>query len=123
MGAFSRRASIWGAIFSAVFLLASTNTPARAQTASENFSELCARCHGSKGLGDGPDGATLSTKPRNFNDCEVMAKDDDDFVFREIKGGSRAVGRSGDMPSWGESLEDDQVRALTALVRAFCSKK
>jgi mono/diheme cytochrome c family protein len=104
-------------------LLASTSVPARAQSAAENFTELCARCHGRQGLGDGPDGATLSTKPRNFHDCELMAKDSDDFVFREIKGGSGAVGRSHDMPSWGEAFEDEQIRALVAFVRELCSKK
>jgi len=91
--------------------------------AKQMFGELCARCHGPQGFGDGPDGATLSTKPRNFHDCVIMAKDADDKVFKEIKGGSASIGRSNDMPSWGEALEDNDVRNLVAYVRTFCQQK
>ena len=31
------------------------------------FKSTCASCHGEKGLGDGPGGATLQPKPRNFS--------------------------------------------------------
>jgi mono/diheme cytochrome c family protein len=87
------------------------------------FHDTCARCHGPQGFGDGPDGQTLVTKPRNFHDCEIMAKDSNEFVFNEIKGGSASVGRSNDMPSWGEALTDDEVRSLIAYVRHFCPGK
>ena len=88
----------------------------------EMFQDTCSRCHGPKGYGDGPDGTTLSTHPRNFHDCDIMAKDSDEKVFEEIKGGSASIGRSNDMPSWGEALTDDQIRGLLAYVRAFCKK-
>jgi len=91
--------------------------------AKEMFSDTCARCHGPNGFGDGPDGMTLSTHPRNFHDCALMAKDSDDKVFQEIKGGSASIGRSNDMPSWGEALSDDDIRNLIAYVRQFCPAK
>jgi mono/diheme cytochrome c family protein len=91
--------------------------------AKQQFGELCARCHGPQGLGDGPDGTTLSTKPRNFHDCTIMAKDADDKVFKEIKGGSASIGRSNDMPSWGEALDDNETQNLVAYVRTFCQQK
>ncbi|MGA7869952.1 MAG: c-type cytochrome [Candidatus Binatus sp.] len=89
----------------------------------EMFVETCSRCHGPQGFGDGPDGLSLATHPRNFHDCKIMARDSDDFVFHEIKGGSASVGRSNDMPSWGEALTDDQIRSLRAYVRHFCKTK
>lgn len=91
-------------------------------SAEEMFQDTCARCHGPKGYGDGPDGTTLSTHPRNFHDCDIMAKDSDEKVFEEIKGGSASIGRSNDMPSWGEALTDDQIHSLLTFVRAFCKK-
>ncbi len=90
--------------------------------AQENFKDLCSKCHGPNGMGDGPSGATLDPKPRNFHDCALMAKDSDAFVFKEIKFGSAAVGRSSNMPAWGEALEDDQIRSMLAYVRNFCKK-
>lgn len=113
----------------AAILIAYAGVPARAQDgagkpdlagAKQQFGELCARCHGPEGLGNGPDGATLATKPRNFHDCALMAQDSDEQMFREIKGGSGAIGRSNDMPSWGQALDDDQIRSLIAYVRSFC---
>lgn len=91
-------------------------------TPEQMFQDTCSRCHGPKGYGDGPDGITLSTHPRNFHDCDIMAKDSDDKVFEEIKGGSASIGRSNDMPSWGEALTDDEIRGLLGYVRNFCKK-
>ncbi len=92
-------------------------------TTEQMFQDTCARCHGAQGLGDGADGTTLATHPRNFHDCGLMAKDLDDKVFQEIKGGSASIGRSNDMPSWGEALSDDEIRSLLAYVRNFCKPK
>ncbi len=106
--------------FSALLIVGARS--ALAETAEEIFQDTCSRCHGPKGFGDGADGQTLSTRPRNFHDCQIMARDSDDKVFDEIKGGSASIGRSNDMPSWGEALSDDEIRSLIAYVRKFCPK-
>ncbi len=92
-------------------------------TTEQMFQDTCSRCHGPQGYGDGPDGLVLATHPRNFHDCAIMAKDADDKVFHEIKGGSASIGRSNDMPSWGEALTDDEIHHLLAYVRHFCQTK
>jgi mono/diheme cytochrome c family protein len=102
---------------------ASMATAAETVSTEEMFQDTCARCHGPQGFGDGPDGTTLATHPRNFHDCDIMAKDADEKVFEEIKGGSASIGRSNDMPSWGEALTDDEIRSLLAYVRRFCKAK
>lgn len=109
----------------AALVIGPTAVPARAgdtPAVEQMFQDTCARCHGPQGFGDGPDGATLATHPRNFHDCDIMAKDSDEKVFEEIKGGSASIGRSNDMPSWGEALSDDEIRSLLAYVRHFCKK-
>jgi mono/diheme cytochrome c family protein len=115
-------AAIGGILFAAVALLAIFPARARADldSAKKMFGELCARCHGPDGHGDGPDGGPLATKPRNFHDCALMAKEADETMFQEIKGGSNSIGRSNDMPAWGESLSDEEIRDLVLFLRTFC---
>jgi cytochrome c553 len=95
---------------------------AYAADASLDYKIFCARCHGDGGHGDGPDGSTLSTKPQDFTDCAAMGKLTDDVIFNAIKGGGSSVGMPADMPSWGEGLNDDQIKALVQYVRSFCKK-
>jgi cytochrome c553 len=86
------------------------------------YQVYCARCHGESGKGDGPDGATLSPKPRDFADCSVMGKIPDATIVKAIKNGGASVGVSRDMPAWGEALSDKKIDALAAFVRTFCHK-
>ena len=48
----------------------------------------CAMCHGDKGLGDGPAGAALNPKPRNFTKtAEYKQGNDLNSVMRSIENG------------------------------------
>jgi hypothetical protein len=51
-----------------------------------------------------------------------MKKFADDELFRAIKGGGEAVGLSDDMPSYSDSLEDDEIQDLVAFVRSLCTR-
>lgn len=82
----------------------------------------CSRCHGDTGQGDGPDGATLSPKPRDFTDCALMSKIPDATIIKAITSGGASVSLSRDMPAWGEALSDKKIHALAAFVRTFCHK-
>jgi mono/diheme cytochrome c family protein len=117
-----RRVGLFLILATAAVLLFASRPLLAADTkfAQEQFKDLCSKCHGPNGFGDGPSGATLNPHPRNFHDCALMGKDSDAFIFREIKGGSASVGRSSGMPAWGEALEDDQIKSFIAYVRQFC---
>ncbi len=110
------------ALGAAASLTLSAAGHACAADASLDFKIFCARCHGDGGHGDGPDGSTLSTKPQDFTDCAAMGKLTDDVIFNAIKGGGSSVGLPADMPSWGEGLNDDQIKGLVQYVRSFCKK-
>ena len=86
------------------------------------YRELCAKCHGAKGKGDGREAATLATKPQDLTDCERMKKFGDDELFRAIKEGGEAVKLSDDMPSYSDSLEDDEIQDLVTFVRSLCTR-
>jgi len=89
--------------------------------ARDNFDTQCAKCHGESGRGDGPAGAALPTKPRNFSDCTRMAKESDQRLFNTIKGGGASVGLSREMPPWGEAFEDQEIKSLVSYIRLFCN--
>ncbi|SRR5579883_1946746 len=91
------------------------------RAAHDNFAAQCAKCHGDSGRGDGPAGAALPVRPRNFADCTRMSKESDDRIFNTIKGGGASVGLSKEMPPWSEAFDDDEIRQLVTYVRQFCS--
>jgi len=119
---FRRIILLWLALGTTVALTLSTALRASAADPATDFKIFCARCHGEGGHGDGPDGSTLSTKPQDFTDCAAMGKLTDEVIFNAIKGGGSSVGMPADMPSWGEGLSDDQIKALVQYVRGFCKK-
>ncbi|TMA13113.1 MAG: cytochrome c [Deltaproteobacteria bacterium] len=86
------------------------------------FAGICSVCHGVGGKGDGPAATGLHPKPADFTDCKVMAADSDQALLKIIKEGGQSVGRSTVMPSWKDSLSDDQIRSLVKYIRGLCKK-
>ena len=79
----------------------------------------CAACHGTSGKGDGPAATTLPTKPADHSDGNKMNAISDDDLFKTIKDGGAAVGKSSLMPAWAATLNDDQIRNIVAFVRSL----
>ena len=96
-------------------ILAFTRLPARADSAQDNYTAYCAKCHGPEGRGDGPSAGSLATKPQDYTDCAAMQKISDDTMFKVIKGGGASVGLPGDMPSWSDGLSDPEIHDLVVL--------
>jgi mono/diheme cytochrome c family protein len=71
IGVYEDKPLVKGGIMPAVDLkLISSPTPELLSKGQEQYSVLCATCHGEKGLGDGVAGAALNPKPRNFMEIE-----------------------------------------------------
>ena len=120
----SRRKSVFG-VFVATALIITAAACARATdlpAAKQNYDTFCVKCHGPNGKGDGPAAATLSTSPRNFNDCAAMAKISDDTMFNVIKKGGASAGLSKDMQAWSSGFEDPEMHDLVVYIRTFCKK-
>src|SRR5262245_39903474 len=64
-----------------------------------HYETYCFTCHGMSGKGDGPSAAGLTVKPRNHTDDALMSKLSDDRIFKTIKEGGKAVGKSELMPA------------------------
>ena len=77
--------------------------------------ERCVLCHGESGKGDGPGGAALNPKPRNWTDHAYMGTRTDDQLYDVIFNGKGA------MPAWGKQgiLKPNEIRSAILKVRTF----
>jgi mono/diheme cytochrome c family protein len=75
----------------------------------------CVLCHGPGGKGDGPGGAALNPKPRNWTDHTYMGTRTDDQLYEVIYNGKGA------MPAWGKQgiLKPNEIRSAIMKVRTF----
>jgi mono/diheme cytochrome c family protein len=89
--------------------------PAKADAAAgkELWAKHCKSCHGSKGLGDGPKGASLKTFAGDFSTKEFQANTDGELFYRTNKGRD-------EMPAYEKKIPDANDRwALVAYMRTF----
>ena len=77
----------------------------------------CARCHGAAGRGDGPDARLLPVRPTDLASPDFQRSRDDERIYRAIRGGGAAVGRSEAMPPWEGVMTEAEMRGLVAHVR------
>ena len=83
----------------------------------EKFNQICASCHGPTGHGDGPAAAALDPKPRNLSDAKYVSTISDEQLFKTVKEGGAAVGKSPLMPAWGSVLLDNDIWNVIAYLR------
>lgn len=93
---------------------------ADATKGAATYAQLCAMCHGEKGVGDGALAATFpeGQKPRNLAAGNNKYATDDAKLKELIKKGGAAVGLSVLMPAQA-GLSDDQLGDLVAFVNSL----
>ena len=89
---------------------------AKAADVKENWEKNCAKCHGADGKGDTKMGKIVGVK--DYTDAKVQAEMKDPEMFKGIKEGKKE-GDKTKMKAFGEVLNDDEIKALVAYVRAF----
>jgi cytochrome c6 len=90
---------------------------ARAADAKENWTKLCAKCHGEDGKGDTKMGKKAGVK--DLTNAATLEAKKDDQLFKSVKEGVKE-GDKTVMKAYGEEgLSDDEIKALVAHVRAF----
>jgi mono/diheme cytochrome c family protein len=81
------------------------------------FTQNCESCHGPKGLGDGPAGASLDPHPANL---EIAVKEASDaYMFWVVNEGGAAAGRSASMASYKGILSEDEIWKILAYVKTL----
>jgi mono/diheme cytochrome c family protein len=79
------------------------------------FQTNCETCHGPEGKGDGPGGAALNPKPRNFHDPAYMDTLSDATMMNTIMNGKPGTG----MPAWKGILTESQIKSVMQKVHSF----
>lgn len=77
----------------------------------------CLSCHGDKGLGDGPAGATLDPKPADLT--EPAKNDTDGQILWHISEGAAAGEPGSAMPAWKGVLTEDQIWQVVTYLRTL----
>ncbi len=80
------------------------------------YKTFCVTCHGEKGDGNGPAGAALQPRPTNFTDPANASRLTDEWVYKMVKEGGQANGKSAMMAPWGAALQEQGVRDVAAYV-------
>ncbi len=94
-----------------------------AEKAADNYKLYCVQCHGTAGTGKWVNAPYLAVAPRNHVSAKDMSALSDDSVFKAIKSGGPAVGKSTQMPPFGGILSDAEVSGLVKHLRAMCKCK
>jgi len=102
-----------------VTVAAAVDARGDAAQGAPRYAMLCASCHGAAGGSDTPIAQTLNPKPARHNDGAYMNALSDAHLFKVIKGGGPAVGKSPLMAAWGGSLTDEQIRDVIAFIRTL----
>lgn len=94
--------------------------PAHAEKAIDNYRLYCVQCHGMAGVGKGINAPFLAVQPRNHTSAKDMSELSDDNVFKAIKLGGVAVGKSNQMPPFGGILTDPEIHDIVKHLRGMC---
>lgn len=112
-----------GAITQRLLAIAILATTCHAQAAEppsraiKNYNTYCVQCHGVNRDGNGINSRDMAVKPRDHTDTKGMGDTPDDLLFKAIKGGGLAVGKSILMPKWEAVMSDEEITELVAYLR------
>jgi len=100
-------------------------TTAPAADGKVPFTANCASCHGETGKGDGPVGAALNPKPRDFSTAEFKFDTDEDGTAgtdtdlkNVIMNGAMKYGGSPLMAPW-PTIKDEDIDAIIVYIRSL----
>ena len=91
-------------------------TSVMAADVQENWDKQCAKCHGADGAGQTTMGKKLKLK--DYTDASVQAGFTDEEATKAIKEGIKEDGKT-KMKAYGETMSDDEIKALVAHVRSL----
>ena len=88
----------------------------RAAEAKENWEKNCQKCHGPDGKGKTTMGKKLEIK--DYSDAKIQDALKDEEMSKAIKEGVKE-GDKTRMKAFGDTLSDDEIKALVKYVRGF----
>jgi mono/diheme cytochrome c family protein len=103
----------------AALLYAAPGWPGDPDQGRELSLERCVLCHGSKGQGWDWDLKVDRPPVPVPNLHDVLPQRSDDYLFRVIRDGGEAVGRTRFMPAFGFNMTEQELKDLVAYLRAL----
>ena len=82
------------------------------------YSDKCQKCHGPKGLGDGPDADPDHAEDMNLTNPKRAERNSDGIVFYKVLNGRR----SPKMPAFKDQLSTEQIWSVVAYVQTLRKK-
>jgi mono/diheme cytochrome c family protein len=82
------------------------------------FTDKCQKCHGQKGLGDGPDADPDHAEEMNLTNPKRAERNPDGVVFYKVMNGRR----SPKMPAFKDELSKEQVWSVVAYAQSLRKK-
>lgn len=120
-----RHLGAWTAMSAALLWLPAVASAGDAAAGKAPFVANCASCHGEGGKGDGPVGAALDPRPRDFTTAEFKFDTDGDGkagsdadLQNVIRNGGAAYDGSPLMAPW-PTLSDEEVANIVAYIRSL----
>jgi mono/diheme cytochrome c family protein len=110
-------AGVW-----AVLLFATPAWPGNPDHGQELYVERCVLCHGSKGYGWDWDNKVDRPPVPVPNLVDILPQRSDDYLFRVIRNGGEAVGRTRFMPAFGFNTTEQELKDLVAYLRSLQGK-
>jgi cytochrome c553 len=93
-----------------------------AERGQKTYQTYCFHCHGEKGDGQGHIARGLMTKPVDFTAPQTAAHLTDEFVYRLVRDGAAAHGRTVLMIPWVGVLTDAEIRDVSAYTLQLAAK-
>lgn len=81
------------------------------------YSANCVTCHGEDAKGDGPAAAALDPKPADLADNQKFLSDG--YMFWRISEGGAMEPFNSQMPSWKDTLSEDQIWQVITYLRTL----
>ena len=82
------------------------------------FTDKCQKCHGSKGLGDGPDADPDHAEDMDLTNPKRADRNPDGVVFYKVMSGRR----SPKMPAFKDDLSKEQIWSVVAYAQSLRKK-
>lgn len=117
-----KKAVLFAGLLSVPALAGGFELKGNAAKGEAHYKAYCVSCHGEKGDGNGPAGGALNPKPTNFTDPAAAERLTPEYVYKVVKDGGAAVGKSPLMVAWSAALKDDQLRDVSAWVLQYKPK-
>ena len=83
------------------------------------YFRYCVFCHGADGSGDGSNAVSLQIAPHDFTDITFMANVSNEYLYTAIHDGGTAIGKSVQMPPYGRTLTDMEIRQVVTYIRTY----